>query len=436
MPNTEGNPSSPLWISLSLLMILLALGYFGREIILSKMENFDFYILLVVIISVSLCLLLYQAISLRHENNFYVERKTKELVKSRDFFLRLFDDSPVPYFMVDKKGLITLPNKAAQRLFSKSAEELLSKPFYELLTGEYVELGKRIYQKFSHGVASTDEELLIKSKSKKNRWVLISALPYKSLGVRTDGGVISMHDITEQKAVDKVKSEFVSLASHQLRTPLTAMKWYGEMMLKSEDPLTKKQRHRLEKIYNGNERMIDLVNLLLSASRLELGTLSVDITNVNPINLVKTILDELQVKIQKNSIQIVEKYDGDPTSFNSDKKLLLMIIQNLLTNAVKYSKEGGHVSIEMIFNTSGMNFNVKDNGVGIPKEQQDRIFTKMFRADNARQSNTEGTGLGLYIVWQAVEALGGEISFSSEEGKGTVFSAVLPSGTVEKSTVE
>lgn len=358
------------------------------------------------------------------------DSKTSELIKSRDFFLRLFDDSPVPYLMADKEANIILPNKASQRLFGRTAEELMNRKFYQFNDEKYITQSRSLHERFIRGVSVADIELEIVRKDGKKRWVRLSAIPYRSMGGGQKGGVVTLVDITEQKAIDKVKTEFVSLASHQLRTPLSAMKWYGELVLSGNDgELNEKQKNHIQKIYQGNERMIELVNALLSASRLELGSFKIDIMNVDPVAIAKELLEELGPDISQKRMHIVEQYDGDHTNYYSDKRLLQMIIQNLLTNAVKYTNEDGTVRISIACTNDGMKLIVADNGLGIPETEQDKIFTKMFRADNARLKVTDGTGLGLYIVKEAVEALHGSVKFVSEENKGTEFTVALPNGT-------
>lgn len=359
-----------------------------------------------------------------------VDAKTEELIKSRDFFLKLFEESPVPYVMVEKDATILLSNKAAQRLFGRTAEELREYKFHQMNDEAYIADSRQMHEKFTRGVALADIELEVIRKDGKKRWVRMSALPFREIGGKSKGGVVSFLDITEQKAIDRVKTEFVSLASHQLRTPLSAMKWYGEMVLSGDDgELTEKQRKHIEKIYSGNERMIELVNLLLSASRLELGSLKIDILQVDPVEMARDLLEELAQPIDEKRLHIIENYSGDPKNFYSDKKLLRMIMQNLLSNAVKYTNDEGSVEVTIVLTNENMTLTVKDNGLGIPLEQHDKVFSKMFRADNARLKVTDGTGLGLYIVKEAVSALSGEIGFTSKQNEGTMFTVVLPNGT-------
>jgi len=380
-------------------------------------------------VTLSISALLYSVLVARYKIESLADSKVEGLLKSRDFFLRLFDDSPVPYLMVDKEANVVLPNKASQRLFQMSAEELMQYKFHQLHHEDHFVQSRTIHDKFVRGVASSDVEIEVVRKDGATRWVRLSALPYRSRGGSGGGGTVSMLDITEQKAIDRVKTEFVSLASHQLRTPLSAMKWYGEMVLQGKESLTEKQRKHIEKIYNGNQRMIDLVDLLLSASRLELGSMHIEIERVDPTFLIKEILEEVSKSVREKNLHIIENYSGDNANFFTDKKLIHMILQNLITNAVKYTNDDGEIRISLTFTNNNVLIEIADNGLGIPKDQEDKIFTKMFRADNARLKVADGNGLGLYIVKEAAETLGGEIGFTSELNHGTMFTVTLPNGT-------
>ena len=247
------------------------------------------------------------------------------------------------------------------------------------------------------------------------------------------GTIQVFKDVTQEEMVDKAKTEFVSLASHQLRTPLTSINWYAEMLLAGDaGKLNKTQKKYLDQIYHGNQRMVDLVNTLLNVSRLELGTLMIEPTPVNMRDLAHSVMDEQKPTIDERKLVLKPSFADNVPVISADPKLLRMVLQNLLSNAVKYTPEGGTIEFALSADKNNITVKVADTGYGIPKSQQDKIFSKLFRADNVRAKDTEGTGLGLYIVKLIVENSGGKIWFESEEDKGTVFYVTLPLAGMQK----
>lgn len=241
-------------------------------------------------------------------------------------------------------------------------------------------------------------------------------------------------DVTREKEVDKAKTEFVSLASHQLRTPLTAIKWYAEILSdEKKSHLSSTEKKYLSQIIDGNERMIELVNDLLNVSRLDLGTFNVEPKSTDLIKLAKTITSDMTPQIETKHIKLVQKYDKELPPIMTDPKLMRVVIENILSNSVKYTPDKGSVDISIVKEKDNFLISIQDNGMGIPDAQQKQIFTKLFRADNATTSAAEGTGLGLYMVRGIVENAGGKIWFESKENKGTTFFVTLPlKGMVKK----
>jgi PAS domain S-box-containing protein len=233
-------------------------------------------------------------------------------------------------------------------------------------------------------------------------------------------------DITKEKEIDQAKTEFVSLASHQLRTPLSAINWYTEMLLEGDaGKLNEEQRNYLMEIYAGNQRMVDLVTSLLNVSRLELGTFTIEPEPFQINDLAADAIKELHPLISTKSIQLNTEFAKMPL-INVDKKLTYIIFQNLLSNAFKYTPNGGSVLLKIQKKGIYATITIADTGMGIPKEQQPHIFEKLFRASNAKESVTEGTGLGLYIIKSILDHTGGKIDFSSEIGKGSTFTVKIP----------
>jgi signal transduction histidine kinase/sensor domain CHASE-containing protein len=259
-------------------------------------------------------------------------------------------------------------------------------------------------------------------------FIEVTATPIVGDG-KTIGGVAIFRDMSQERAIDKAKTEFVSLASHQLRTPLTSIKWYTEMILGGDaGVVTSKQKKYLREIYSGNQRMVELVNALLSVSRLELGTFVVVLEPVDLVALSKGAIKEQKPQIDAKKIKLVASLPKGVPRIPADPKLLHMVAQNLLSNAIKYTPEKGGVRYEVRHDASKecVVLTVADTGCGIPKSQHHKVFTKLFRADNARTIDAEGTGLGLYIVKSIIDQSGGQITFESEEKKGTTFTVTFP----------
>ena len=260
------------------------------------------------------------------------------------------------------------------------------------------------------------------------------ALRFESVPVRDEQGamifvIAVFDDVTKERAIDNAKTEFVSLASHQLRTPLSSINWYTEMLLAGDaGEVMPKQRKYLEEIYHGNQRMVALVNALLNVSRLELGTFAVDPAPTDIVLIARDAIKEQIPQISERKINLTTQFADDIPMLNTDPKLIRIIFQNLISNAIKYTPEGGAVtaSIQHPVKNGPVEITVSDTGYGIPKQAYDRIFTKLFRADNVKEKDTEGTGLGLYIVKSIIAHSGGTIWFDSELGKGTTFHISLP----------
>ena len=247
------------------------------------------------------------------------------------------------------------------------------------------------------------------------------------------GVIYIFRDITIEKEVDRMKSEFVSLSSHQLRTPVTSIKWLTEVLLEDKkDKLLPKHRDIIECIRNDNNRMIGLINAFLNVSRLEIGTFIVNPRNMKIEDICGISLQQLSGQIKSKKLSVKTACPKGMKYYKADPSLMTIIFQNLLSNAVKYSHEDSTININGKYDKNYFIIAVSDKGIGIPEKQQAEIFKKFFRADNARIIDTEGTGLGLYIVKLIIDAVGGRIWFKSRENAGSTFFVALPREGMKK----
>ncbi len=284
-----------------------------------------------------------------------------------------------------------------------------------------------MWKEISIGKSFITEEVINKRKDGIEYEVQLAISP-----VQKDGKILFYvgieQNISERKSVERAKTEFVSLSSHQLRTPLSAINWYTEMLLdESIGTLNTNQKKYLQEIEWGNDRMVKLVNSLLNVSRLEMGTFTAESEDVELRSLFDDVLEEVRSAYREN-IPEISTHFKEHISIHTDRNMLQIILHNLLTNAVKYTPGNGKIRVSIGKLSDTIIIKVKDSGCGIPAHQQQEIFTKLFRADNVRQLDTDGTGLGLYIVKSIIARMGGEISFVSQENKGTTFTVVLPLG--------
>ncbi|HOB90036.1 MAG TPA: PAS domain-containing sensor histidine kinase [Candidatus Colwellbacteria bacterium] len=338
--------------------------------------------------------------------------------------------------ITDPKGVILFANKAVSSTTGYSPKEIIG--HRSSLWGK--QMPPEFYENMWRKIRDEKEVYVGELTNKRKNGELYIA-EIRISPVLDENGKIRFYvgierDITEAKAIDRAKTEFVSLASHQLRTPLSIIDWYTESLLSGDKGvLTEAQKDYIDEIHKSNRRMVDLVESLLNATRIDMGRLVISPKPVSLPKIADIVLSELAPQIKEKEISVSKIYDDIP-EIRLDPDLTRVIFQNLLSNAVKYTPKNGKISLKICRENGNIVIYVADTGIGIPEKQQSKIFDKLFRADNARIANPEGNGLGLYITKAIIEAAKGTIGFESKEGKGTTFVVTFPVSRAKKPQVK
>lgn len=385
--------------------------------------------------------------------NKELEMKMKDLKRSEKSMLKAFSDLKKerrktdeerrktmaivsnlvdPIIVLDNNNNIELFNNSAIELFGFSEEEHVGKKissdnnlsmnnFKEFIDMDYsvkpIEDPDSKYYSEEVSVSFSEQELTYKAMT----------APVLDEDGKHIGTMKIFYDLTREKILDKLKSEFISIAAHQLRTPLAAIKWVIKMVMSGDaGELNKEQFTLLEKGYKSNERIIELVNDMLNVSRIEEGRFGYSFSDGDVVKELEIVIDSLESRINEKKIKLnIEKPKTIPHVYMDPKKIVL-VLQNLIENAVKYTQDMGEINIKIEAGREFLTFHIKDNGVGIPKADQVKLFSKFFRATNVIRMQTEGSGLGLFMVRNIIQKHNGDITFNSEEGMGTEFIFTLP----------
>lgn len=225
----------------------------------------------------------------------------------------------------------------------------------------------------------------------------------------------------------RMKSEFINIVSHQLRSPLTNIKWTFEILTSKDLKVsTGKIEEYMENVKENIARMVELIDDLLIVSKIEQGSIPMRKKEFFLENLIKDLVERYKVFAEASHIELVYYSQEKIPQVFTDPSLIKLVVENLIDNAIRYTKGPGKVELRLVERNRKILFSIKDTGVGIPWKEQEYIFQKFFRAENALKERTRGSGLGLYVCKSIIDNLGGRIWFKSEENKGTTFYFVLP----------
>lgn len=318
----------------------------------------------------------------------------------------------------DRHGNVILLNDRAEEMLNVSRETILGKPIMEVLGLEYELDWEQLYD-HSESVlldfSDSEEEFIIRAN--------FSVIQKENGPI--NGLIAVLHDVTEQEQIERDRREFVVSVFHELRTPLTTLRSYLEALADGAWKDETIAPEFLAVTQNETERMIRLVNDLLHLSKLDNKEIQLKVRRVDFIDYFHTIIDRFEIS-KKESIEFVRQLPKTKIFVSFDQDKLTQVLDNIISNAMKYSPEGGKVTFQLIKLGKHIRVSISDEGVGIPKESINRIFDRFYRVDKARSRQLGGTGLGLAISREIIHVHGGEIWATSIEGKGTTINFTLP----------
>jgi PAS domain S-box-containing protein len=316
-------------------------------------------------------------------------------------------------------------NTSWENVMGYTWAELVTKPYLDLVHSEDRETTATELRKLSDG-SGVSFESRWRCSDGKYKWLHWSAMATP----KQQTFYAVARDNTDRRAAEqqmrealKMKSDFVSFVTHQLRTPLSGIKWMLELARDAQEP--DEVDSYVQDARESADRLISLVNDLLDVSRLESGKLQVSLELVDVPALTKSVLDDVAMLVREKGHQLVVDISPVP-EIVADRQLLRQVILNLVSNAIKYTPAKGRIDVRIAQEDRSLNWSIRDSGIGISKASQARLFEKFYRAENALTIDTEGTGLGLYLVRLIVERFGGQVMCDSQEGCGTTFSVTLP----------
>jgi PAS domain S-box-containing protein len=317
---------------------------------------------------------------------------------------------------IDREGMIVLWNAMAEQITGVPASEALGRRVAEVLQRELAGDGKHL----------PGERAISIQRGDKDVWLsLTEALMLDPAGA-VAGRIFAFRDVSSERVVDQMKSDFVATVSHELRTPLTSIYGFAETLLRADvDFAAEERRTFLGYIASESERLINIVDDLLNVARLETGTLGLALGTTD----VGEVASEVVARVAEHTNgdhQFTLEADGGDLVVQADREKLAQILLNLVDNAVKFSPEGGRITVSARRRTDSVEVRVADEGIGIARGDQQRIFTKFYRAEGVTRGGTPGTGLGLFLARGLLAAMGGRIWVESKEGEGSSFVFDLP----------
>jgi PAS domain S-box-containing protein len=353
----------------------------------------------------------------------------EETQTQRGRLTQIFDSTSDGIVLVSPTGEIQAANRQAGELLSFDADSVIGTRVADLLASargtlpDYDRAFQDLEALLRNPGRGGEGDLELRRTGRTVHW---TAQPTRDAAGGIVGLTLTLSDVTHERQASQMKTDFVSFVTHQLRTPLSGIKWMLELAAQAPEMASEAGSY-VGDARAAAERLIGLVNDLLDISRLESGKMSVALQPASLAKLTRSVLDDLAPLIREKRHQLSVQDGGEAAEVLADPQLLRQVVLNLTSNAIKYTPAGGVISIALGRGPGPTaRWAVTDSGIGIPEGARARLFEKFYRADNAHTVETEGTGLGLYLVRLIVERLDGQVWCESEEGRGSTFSFTLP----------
>ncbi|HPN39010.1 MAG TPA: ATP-binding protein [Melioribacteraceae bacterium] len=330
------------------------------------------------------------------------------------------------------EGVLVINTNGELAYFNNAALKNLDIP--DLIIGEFV------LNKIPKGISEIVNKYLESSEAiKKSYSTQVDIKPNFELVIEANcspivdeygkisGIVIVLRNISDFKKIEMVKSQFVSMVAHELKTPVAAVSGFLKIIMdESLNVSYEQQREYISRSIIRLKGLLDLVNDLLDISRMEMKTKQREIEKLDLVELLNSTIQFLELELAKKGIEIIKTYQKENIYFNGDQNEITRLFTNILSNAIKYNKDKGEIAIKVFYSTNYINVEISDSGIGMKPEEKAKLFQEFFRAKNEYTRGVSGTGLGLTIVRRIVDSYHGKIEVESEYGKGTTFKIQLP----------
>lgn len=349
-----------------------------------------------------------------------VERRIEEVSHSKSRLEAVFASMFEGVIVVDAAGLIILMNQALKKFFGIKEDPLGKRPI-ELIRN--LQIQEMVDDTVNLHKEHISREISVMLEEEKNLSVHVA--PIKRNG-KIEGAVLVFHDMTNLRKLEKIRQDFVANVSHELRTPISSIKGYAETLLDGALYDKENAEDFIKIILSDADRLASLIDDLLNLSKIESGKLELEYRRYRFFPIVEKVRESLKKTIAEKSISLKIEIPENLPEILVDETRIKQVLLNLIDNAVKYNRTGGDIIISARAIKDFIQVNISDTGIGIPEKDLPRLFERFYRVDKARSRELGGTGLGLSIVKHILQAHNGEISVSSEEGRGTTFTFTLP----------